>query len=184
MRVNQLATLFLRLMGVYVLIEAIPAVATSWAGIQSVLNSGDNFPLFGIFVPLIARIIIGILLMAFSGLWGQKIASNDSDNEKMSSITFEQAQSLAFAVIGIFIFADGLPQLGNSISYLMMFLSSSSSWSGYSRTPFGGTFQFGIAGGPILKVLLGLWLFFGAKGFAHFWSSTQNFNPPEPPKVP
>jgi hypothetical protein len=36
------------------------------------------------------------------------------------------------------------------------------------------------AAGIILKTALGLWMFFGARGFANLWRTLQNFGTPNP----
>jgi hypothetical protein len=38
------------------------------------------------------------------------------------------------------------------------------------------------AGGTVLKTGLGLWMFFGARGFANCWRLLRDFGTPNPPK--
>jgi hypothetical protein len=42
-------------------------------------------------------------------------------------------------------------------------------------------FGFLTAIGTLLKAMLGLWLFFGARGFANFWRFLRNAGTPKPP---
>jgi len=96
------------------------------------------------------------------------------------ALVLSRAQALAFAVAGVLIFAGALPQLISSIFTLLRSMSSGDSL----NYPYGASNSRLVAEssiGTLLKAALGIWLFFGAKGFANFWSSLRNFATPKPP---
>jgi preprotein translocase subunit Sss1 len=99
----------------------------------------------------------------------------------ITAVSFEQIQMLVFAVAGVLIFADALPQLLNSIS---SFFTSLNQVTGRSQYPANAEFNWHsllAAIGILLKAALGLWLFFGARGFANLWRSLRTFGTPKPP---
>ena len=112
MKANQLATLVLRLLGIYCLIVFVPTVS-----FFSVFFYAQN----GAFVSILAGLFlilwlaVGISLIVRSVSWGEKLTPKDAGDEKITVTSFEQIQILAFAVAGVLIFAGELPQLFNSI---------------------------------------------------------------------
>ena len=174
MKANQLATLVLRLLGIYILIEATPTLVTSYGEIHGASMRGDTFPLFGIFSILIARIIFGILLIAFSGSWGQKITPRKPAKKKFRRFHLSKFRAFGFALVGVLIFADALPQLFYYIFYLLTMVFQG----------FLVSLSAPMLLGSILKAAVGLWMFFRAKSFTHFWHSRQNFDTPKPPQTP
>src|SRR5688572_19970780 len=120
MKPNQLATLVLRLLGIYCLIQVIPAIsvvptAVSFAQAPSV--DGKEHTLLNLTIILAAvlpfafRFIAGVLLLAHSVKWGERLIPKDGSQGNIAAISFEQAQALAFAIAGVLIFADALPSL-------------------------------------------------------------------------
>jgi len=186
MKANQLATLVLRLLGIYCLIQIVPTViALSTVGIiaQTIEHSNNSIVMtFGqASIPSICWLVIAVLLFVFSIPWGKKL-TKDFNEASMTTIPFEQIQVLAFAVVGVLIFAGGVSQLFVSIQ------SALASLKHLNKDQYSGGMQFNdwhtvlFAVGVILKTALGLWMFFGARGFANFWRSLKNFGTPKPPE--
>ena len=180
MKPNQLATLVLRLLGVYLLAESIPLIFTSFESAFRVISRGYVLVALWSLLVIGSRIILGILLIVLSEPWGEKLVPKSTNDENISGISFKQAQALAFAVAGVLIFAGALPQLISSIFTLLRSMSSGDSL----NYPYGASNSRLVTEssiGTLLKAALGIWLFFGAKGFANFWSSLRNFATPKPP---
>jgi hypothetical protein len=82
----------------------------------------------------------------------------------------------------VLIFAEALPQL---LNYIFTFLHYLIQLKGKNPDPDAGwpytRFGFVSAIGTFLKAALGLWLFFGAHGFANFSRQLRNFGTPKPP---
>ena len=182
MKANQLATLVLRLMGIYFLVDVIALFWMFSTLIAEEIHRSNFTPAaIGTLMSVIALVILGILLITCSVPWGQRIVPKAAD-ETISAISFKQLQTLAFAITGILIFAGALPQLLTSIFRL---LDSMSPQNQILNRLAGETNPYLIeySVGELLKLALGLCLFFGASGFANFWSAMRNFATPKPPQT-
>jgi hypothetical protein len=186
MKANQLATLVLRLLGIYCLIVFIPFVSVFDSAIYYVGSAHDTSGLAAIIIALIALAFwlgVGILLIVYSVPLGGKLAK-DFGESNFTSLSFEQIQVLAFAIAGILIFAGALPQLFNGIYSFLIFLTQLAHRDQYlTGTKFDEWHTLLVAAGIFLKAGLGLCLFFGAHGFANFWRSMRNFGTPKPPQA-
>ena len=185
MKLKQLATLMLRLMGVYCFILSIPMLgvfATVIVYSQQVAGGAKTSALIASLLPAAGLLAMGTLLISFAVAWGEKLclpAANDAD---VSVASFEQVQVLAFAMAGVLIFADALPQLINCVSYLIGWVAAGrEDWQ--KEGPYRDyRFREGaVAAGTVLKAILGLVLFFRARGVANFWRSLRTFATPKPP---
>jgi hypothetical protein len=180
MKANQLATLVLRLMGIYCLIQSIPLIGMSGAVVANMVRDNFGFGAVAVFahlLPALGLLIIGVLLLLFAASWGDRLAQSPTAGADVSAVSFEQIQALAFAVAGVIIFTGALPQLASGIFNLAnwaMFNSVNQLLQAYRRTEFITEI------GAIAKAAIGLYLFFNARGFANFWRSRQ-FGTPEPP---
>ena len=185
MKANQLAALVLRLLGIYCLIQVIPIIMalSSIIIIARTIEHSEN-PIFTTFVqasiPSLCWVALGVLLLVFSNFWGEKVAKGMGD-EKMTEITFEQVQVLAFAGVGVLLLAEGLSQLFGNV-YSVIALANQFHRDQHPegmqyidwRTLFSTL-------GNVLQAGLGAWMFFGARGFANFWHSARNFGTPKSP---
>ena len=180
MKPHQLATLVLRLFGIYFLIQAVPTLGMfSTLMVLARTNSQEMVTAFvGSLLPGILMLLIGFLLLAFSARFGGKLAVQTLSDEGASTISFEQVQALAFAAVGLLIFADALPQLVNSVNYLVSLANTENVGDRALNFREGS-----VAAGTVLKFVLGTILFFGARGIANFWRSLRTFATPNPPQT-
>jgi|GEM_PF-1436963 preprotein translocase subunit Sss1 len=184
MKANQLATLVLRLLGVYCLIVFVPMVPLFSSVLFYARSSNDASGMAAIILTVLFLFFwlgIGILLIVRSGPWGEKLTPKNTGEGNITAVSFEQIQTLAFAVAGVLIFSEALPQLLNSI---FSFFTSLNQVTGRSQPPAYAEFNWQsllAAIGILLKAALGLWLFFGAQGFANLWQSLRTFGTPKPP---
>jgi len=184
MKPNQLATLVLRLMGIYCLIVFVPVAPLFGNVIFYTRSTHDNS---GIAVIILAVLFLvswlgtSILLIVCSVPWGKKLTPKEAGEGNITAVSFEQIQILAFAVAGVLIFSAALPQLLNNI---FMFFTSLSQVTDRSQPTAYAEFNrrsFLSAIGELLKAALGLWLFFRTEGITKFWRSMRNFGTPKPP---
>ncbi len=186
MKANQLATLVLRLMGIYCLIVLIPMAqllnevilyaqnGTGGAGVAAVVM---------VLLLLAGWLAVGIALIAFSRPLGERLSPTNADDGNITAVSFEQVQVLAFAVAGVLIFAETLPQLLGNISAFLHYLIQLKEQNPFPDTGWSfNRFGYAAAAGTFLKAALGLWLFFGARGFASGWRSLRNFGTPRAPE--
>jgi hypothetical protein len=182
MKANQLATLVLRLLGIYCLIVFVSTVSF-FSVFFYAQNGAFVFILAGLF--LILWLAAGISLIVRSVPWGEKLTPKDAGDEKITVASFEQIQILAFAVAGVLIFAGELPQLFNSIFSLFLWLHQNPDKNPYPINSFSSNSHLILTAiGTLLKAALGLWLFFGARGFANFWRFLRIAGTPKPPEAP
>jgi hypothetical protein len=186
MKANQLATMVLRLLGVYCLIQIIPTLIElgDLFFIEGKMNHSDN-SIFQTFIPAsipsICWLVTTTLLFLFSGPLGEKLGRGINE-EKTTEISFEQIQILAFAIVGVFLLVEGLSQLCVNIYAALTSLKH------FNKDQYPGGMDFIdwravlSAVGVILKTAIGAWMFFGARGFANLWHSLRNFGTPKPPE--
>lgn len=180
MKANQLAALALRLMGVLLIVLSIADLSIRGGDITEIVNRQYNSEAELRLLCSASPIVIGILLIACSGLLGEKLAPKSTSAENPLPITFRQIQTLAFAIAGLLIFAEALPELLQSIFYLLRSLSDDSSSGQFSAGMRSMMVRSSI--GTILTAALGVWLFFGADGFANFFNPPRNIRLPNPPR--
>jgi hypothetical protein len=184
MKANQLATLVLRLLGIYCLIVFIPFVSVFGSAIFYAGSTHDNSGITAIIIAILALAFwlgVGISLIVYSVPWGKRL-TKDFAESSVTALPFEQIQVLAFTVAGVLIFAESLPQLFNSIYSFFVSLNHLANKDQYpTGTRFNEWRTLLIAVGTFLKIGLGLWMFFGARGFTNLWRSFRNFGTPNPP---
>jgi hypothetical protein len=185
MKPSQLATLVLRLMGIYCLVLLIPMAGLLNSVFIYSQNSSSGVGVATVVIALLVSVgwlAVGILLIVFSRPLGDMLSPVTGDEGKITAVSIEQVQVLAFAVAGVLIFAEALPQLLNYIVVFLHYLIQLKQENSYphARWPL-NRFGYAAAIGTVLKAALGLWLFFGARGFANFWRSMRNFGTPKPP---
>jgi len=189
MKPNQLATLVLRLLGIYCLIQVIPTISAFTTTVffaQAPLVDGRGHALSNVamimvaILPLACRLVLGTLLLVRSATWGERLVPKDVGRENITAISFEQAQALAFAIAGILIFSDALPSLFRSIYNLINWFEIQKS---HPELQSDYTWRNGLtAFGALVQAVLGLLLFFCSHGFVNFWRSLRNFGTPRPPE--
>ena len=178
MKANQLATLALRLLGIFLIALSSIGIWQFGTAIEQIINREDNLDAKLKLLCLAAPIVVGTLLIACAGPLGEKMTPKSTGTEGVSAITFRQIQTLAFAIAGLVIFAGALPEVLTSIFYIFR------SYSENSPEFFQGMSQMMIESsiGTLLRAALGIWLFFGASGFADFFSPTKYFATSKPPQ--
>ena len=185
MKTNQLATLVLRLMGIYCLIGLVPlAEFLNSAMIYAQNSSGSSGTSVLIITVSLSTVwlAVGISLIIFSKPLGGMLKPKSTGEENVTVVPFEQIQILAFAIAGVLIFAQAFPKLLNIVFTILYFLIQLKDNKPYPDAAWLFN-RFGLvtAIGTFLKAVFGLWLFFGARGFANFWWSPRTFGTPKPP---
>jgi hypothetical protein len=186
-KANQLATLVLRLLGIYCLIMFVPMAPLFSSVLFYARSSNDGSGAAAIILTVLFTVFwlgVGFLLIVRSVPWGEKITPKNIGEGNLTAVSFEQTQMLVFAAVGVLIFADALPQLLNSISSFFISLNQVTGRSQYSADAEYISRTLFTAMGTLLKAALGLWLFFGARGFANIWRFLRNAGTPKPPEAP
>ena len=185
MKPNQLATLVLRLMGIYCLVLLIPmaeVLNSVMIYAQDSPGSSETAIVIITFLLSIAWLAVGISLIVFSKPLGERLTPRNSGESNVTAVSFEQIQVLAFAVAGVLIFAEAFPRLLNTVFTFLYFLIQLKENKPYPDAAWlVNRSGFLTAIGTFIKAVFGLWLFFGAHGFVNFWRSMRNFGTPKPP---
>jgi hypothetical protein len=175
MKPNQLAALVLRLIGIYCLVQSLNAISLLYSVFMynpappvGSRMMPDESRIIVVTISLLLRLLIGYLLLTRADAWGKRLAPGDEVGPVASAISVDQIQALAFAVVGIMIVADTLPQL-SSLALSIGYFPQVYSW----RNSLVGA-------GSLLKVGLGLWMFLGSRSFVNFWLSFRSFGTPKP----
>ena len=162
---QNIASLALKLLGIYSFIQAIPYVGSMISSFSLSTGLGTiKLYFLGGLTTCILHVLIGCVLFIF----GHKIIQdNDTTTENIASstdITFLDLQSIAFSVVGIVIIIFAIPKL---ILTAGSFIAAQTVTEEWRQHKF---FIDGISGsiGMFLQILLGLGLLFGAKGLSFY----------------
>ncbi len=166
-----LAIVGLRLLAIYCIIQAVPLFwDVSFTAVMLGSGSFGHSQPVAIFMALLpgsSLLLLSILLFVFSQPLGRRIASSTSPSPSESVCTFDQFQSIAFAVAGILILATALPSVGRALQSLVVL---------YSYHKQGGTnpvdrvfSSWLYAAGVFAQLVVGVLLLLNPKGFRNVW---------------
>ena len=161
MKAKELATLMLRLVGIYCLIQAI-SHATLFINLIIMRSgvggsAGSDWALELSLMPGILLGSIGVILFVFAPGLGNWLMPEASRESVVAAIAYEDWQRLLIAAVGALIFAGALPQLPAAVA---AFLNLSED-SGFQRLTYAaaGAYGWTVAAGTIAKALLGFAMF-------------------------
>lgn len=172
------ATLALRLGAVYCFVMALPGVARvtmaplmllslalGESGSIGELGWGVATVLVSIVDPVVF-IVAGLLLLVFSQPWGRRLSAGLPDSS-VSSASSADFAGIAFAAVGVLVFALAVPGVFNRVVYLISLSSmDATTIPGLAREM--SQARTGLVG-AVLQLILGAGLFFGARRLAAFW---------------
>lgn len=154
-----------RILAIYVVIRIIDMLQIMIPPIMQMKDAIKYFP----FASILLYIML-FLLLWYRSDWIARVIVKDPDAVfQKGKITAIQLHSVLFSVVGVFILANVIPQL------IQIFLASTMDDANYASI-YGAMLDFGIKDiaptrsmmpqfiGLGLKLIIGLWLLFGAKG--------------------
>jgi hypothetical protein len=171
----QLASVLLKVLGLYSIIRALVLSENFYQAIfatrlPSTAAPAENHALliFASLVPISLLVGAGILLIRQSGRLAPLIAGPASEGGAGSYITPHVFQSIAFSVLGLYLSVSAIPGLfclfwnllglNEAVPAAMRINVATETWA------------FGVR--LSLQFILGLWVFFGARGFSNLWFSS------------
>ena len=172
MQAKDIASLSLKILGIYSLIQAVPIIQPifmMWTAINRAKTQGADLSFSSVALlslPVIILIFIGIILIIFSSFLGSKLTScqiNTTDNSASKS----DIQSIAFSVVGIFAFIWAAPSLLTIIFNMYIIHSTAAAGNAVINT-------FSHIAGLVAQIVLGLFLFFGSSRIVRFWNAKPN----------
>ena len=158
-------SLALKILGVYSIIYAVRQIsnlvfAMRMAGPQPSSSPAPIWFLFGTVAPFFLSLIMAYVLLRRGDLIVLKLIKDDKDIPSLSSMDWESLIFILFLrIAGVVCLIRGLPQLSNSLIRLRPLKEAQ----GFMSSSNLGSFI-----SVIVLIILGVYLLFGAKGFARF----------------
>lgn len=110
-------------------------------------------------VPLVLYVIAASILWFGANKFVKIILPTQSERTENNSITLHQIQSVAFATVGLLVFVSSLPEIGG-VLYKIHLMREMDNQAQISFEAKSAIFS------SSLKIILGILLFFGAKGLS------------------
>jgi len=179
----QITSLSLKLAGIYSIIQAIPILKfidfgfffknSNYFATNSDKMFKMNYLFIGTFTSFFLLLLVGAILIIFSQKIAKKITKGDEDNNSLSGLSAKDISSIAFSVIGVILIVIAIPklvQVGANIQFLKQAGDEMP-----TRGVLASTWAYSI--GLIVQIIIGLLLFFGARGLSTIWCFLQKIRP-------
>lgn len=169
MKKIDLSIIFLRLLGLGCIILTFLMIATADARAE-VLSKNEHWDYGSAFIrfaaPHLALLLCALVLLFCTAPLAAKITPGDPQDIISTRFRGEDLQAIAFAVLGAYLLIQSVVALGHWISAFSKQTSDPYSdgyivvknWIGCAMT--------------LLRGVMGVWLFCGAKGLSRFWPQT------------
>ncbi len=179
---TQIASLSLKLIGIFSIIQAIPilkSLSEFFVFKDSNFFTPENTPpsynylLIGILTSFLLLLILGACLIIFSERLAKKIIKENEDKKTLTDLSVKDIQAIAFSVIGVVMIVIAIPkliQIGTNIQVL-----NQAGDEVPTRGISAGTWAYAI--GLTVQSIIGLLLFFGARGLSSIWYFFQKIRP-------
>lgn len=178
---REIASLTIKLMGVFILLRSIAYVPMAYGGVffafQTDVRPGLLQMLFLIMLSTATAVIplaFSVLVILFSDKAAAWLITDDSAVEQPpdSPVTQSDVMAVAISCIGLYFIVAAAPGIiqaliNNSIQRRQQII-----------TPFGSPSAmmhfFRQMFAPAVQIALGIWLFVGSKGIANFWKKIRS----------
>jgi hypothetical protein len=170
---NKIASLALKLLGIYTIIETIPllkdlAEVFAWRGSKIEMVSREintNLIFIGILATGGVLILTGLCLIRFSNALAKKMVDKNEINNSMTELSAKNIQSIAFSFVGLVMVVLAIPHLVQIAANLQALKMAGSET--IKQNISIGTWAYSI--GLAAQFIVGLLLFFGGKGLSTLW---------------
>jgi hypothetical protein len=179
---SQIASLSLKLMGIFSIIQAVPILkdlssyflfkGSNFMAPDKMLPN-YNYLLIGILTSSCLLILLGMYLIIYSDSLGKKIIKESNDTIISTDLSAKDLQAIAFSVIGVVMIVMAIPHLVKIATNIQALKMAGDEYSGKSVTA--GTWAYAI--GLSVQVVIGLLLFFGSRGLSSLWYFFQKTRP-------
>lgn len=162
--VPDLATVLLKLFGVYQLVQALPLLAYIPFGIFAGAYGGSSQALLYV-IPLGVPLLVGVLLLTCARWIAVALFGRMGDRHMRMGMPGRKFQAVAFSVAGVVIFIYGVTE------FLQAVVTKLASADGLDidAEPVGWSDVAQSLASAAVQIVGGLWLFFGSKKLAAFW---------------
>ena len=169
---REVASLALKLSGIYAFIVSVSSFRTMMFMIASIGDhpgQGLNSTLLaaGYGIPLLLLLFLGWYLISASERLSRLIFPQDAAEDKISALSSEDAQTIAFSVVGLLLLTKAVPGLFRVILWISDIYSRNLPLA-FSK---GRLVQEAVV--VVVRLALGLYLFLGSKGLSELWHKMQ-----------
>lgn len=176
---QEIASLALRLLGIYCFIQALTFLASSLSLVgMNVTEMGLSRSLMiaGAALPIFGYLLAGVVLLMFGDRIAGKMINQDKHaGAPAAGITTRDAQTLAFSIVGIYLITTSLPSLASllwTIAYYYRKGGPDLARAGVENV-WRPTIQ------VIVEFMIGVGLFLGARGVSSLWFFLQKVRGPK-----
>ena len=174
---REIASLAIKLMGVFILLKSITYVPMAFVGPLSMMNSeaGWLFRVFMVMMSVAAAVIPlvwSLLIIFFSdkvAVW--LIKEDNSIENATASIDKDDVMVMAISCIGLYFIVAAAPMFIHALMNFSMYY-------GHAKNPlFGPSSVFNVSKqliAPAVQIALGVWLFAGSKGIVKIWKKIRS----------
>lgn len=173
---REIASLAIKLMGVFILLKGISYVPYMISNIATAarLPSGGwigdaAWAVFLAAIPLAWALVVII----FSGKIAEWLIKSDDDKpiQAQSAITKDDVMLVAFTCIGLYLIVVGFPDL---IIRISQFLIVNRAGGGYYADSTGRAYRLMLLLAPVAQIAIGIWLFAGSNGIVKLWHKIRS----------
>lgn len=176
---REIASLALKLLGIYCLIQAL----TFLAGVLNLvgLNAAKMDLSWSLLVvagvlPILGYLLAGFVLLAFGDRVSEKLMHEDKvAGARVSKITTREVQTLAFSVVGIYVIATSLPDLASLLWSIAFYYRKGGPE--LARAGAENVWQSAIQ--VVVEFAVGAGLFLGSRGVSSLWFFLQKARGPK-----
>ncbi len=178
---NQIASLSLKVLGIYSIIESIPLLRElsqvfAWRSSQIEMENGTfnaNLLLIGIITSVGLLALIGSCLIIFSKFFAKRMIHEEEEINAHTELSAKNIQAVAFSIVGLVMIVIAIPHLVQLAANLQALKSAGS---GSVRKDISiGTWAFSIS--VAVQFIIGVLLFWGGKGLSSIWYAIQKTRP-------
>jgi hypothetical protein len=182
MKTNQIASLSLKILGIYSLIQAI----TLLRGLSTVvamfvdpemerggggLNAG--IMLVGVLLSIGLLLMTGLCLIIFSKALSNKMVLKEENNNSTTELSASNIQAISFSVVGLVMVVLAIPHIVQLAATLEAMRSATSEMAKRSISISSWTYNLALGA----QFVAGILLFLGGKGLSTFWFYLQKMRP-------
>lgn len=179
---REFASIMLKLLGIYALLQAVIMVT------PLILSPGlfnphtkYNFFFWSALVkstfPALLLLATAVVLLAYSGSLARKLIKEDGEFSLLATLSGREFQAICFSVAAVFIFASGISGVTMLFSSLWTIASARSQDGIVAHRHVSYAWAAGFT--VVLRLGLAAYLFFGAPRLADYWHRIHNA--PQPP---
>jgi len=170
----QIASLALKLLGVYAIIQSLPILG-AFPGMFAFDDDNVNklYMFLGSILPCILLFGVGSLLILSSNKLAKKMMGTNDLNTSTSQLSGRNVQTIAFSVLGVALIAWAIPELSKIFANIQLLKNAGDEFPTKGMDIGNKVYAIGLS----IQFVVGLVLFFGAKGLSSIWFFLQKIQP-------